>query len=194
MKKPMLLVLIGAILVSAIITGFLFLRGNEDTWICQSGQWIAHGTPSSAQPTSGCGEEQMTETSTETTLPNVPNGLFDEVPSATLTCNKEVQMHELMQPIFASYFTEVKTRPCGTCDKNPICVRYIPKFKFTALDVNTIQSQLLSLGYKQYDEMKRDLATDKITFGMLKNIDNKPLGIFFSFSLSNQEVRLITEL
>ena len=190
----MLLALIGAILVSAIITGFLFLRGNEDTWICQNGQWVTHGSPSSAQPTSGCGEEQMTEASTESTLPNVPNAAFDQMTSETLTCNKELQMHETTQPVFTSYFTEVKQKSCGACDTNPICVQYVPKFKFTALDVNTIESQLLSMGYVVYEEIKRDLKTDIITFGVKKNINNKPFGIFFSFSLANQDVRLITEL
>ena len=190
----MLLVLIGAILVSAIITGFLFLRGNEDTWICQSGQWIAHGHPSSAQPTSGCGEEQTTVTSIETTLPNVPNEAFDQMTSETLTCNKEVQLHELMQSVFTSYFTEVKQKSCGKCDANPICVQYVPKFKFTALDLNTIESKMLSLGYKEYDAMKRDLKTDIVSFGFIKDIDSKPFGIFFSFSLVNQDIKLLTEL
>lgn len=190
----MLLVLIGAILVSAIITGFLFLRGNEDTWICQNGQWIAHGHPSSAQPTSGCREEQVANVPTGTALPNVPNEAFDQMTSESLTCNKEVQLHELMLPIFTNYFTEIKQKSCGVCDENPICVQYVPKFKFTALDINEIESKMLALGYREYDAMKRDLKTDIVSFGFIKDIDNKPFGIFFSFSLANQDVQLITEL
>ena len=190
----MLLVLIGVILVSAIITGFLFLRGNEDTWICQNGQWIAHGSPSSAQPTSGCGGEQTTGMSTGATLPNIPNELFDQVTSVPLTCDKEIQMHEFMQPVFASLFTEVKQKSCGKCDVNPICLRYVPKYKFTALDVTMIQNQLLADGYTEYDVVKRDLKEDKITFGLIKDMDTKPFGIFFSFSLANQDVQIITEL
>ncbi len=57
MKKPILLILIGAMILAAIIIGFLFLRGNEDDWICVQGKWVAHGHPSSAQPTLGCAEE-----------------------------------------------------------------------------------------------------------------------------------------
>lgn len=29
--------------------------GNEDTWLCENGQWIRHGNPSGSEPTSGCG-------------------------------------------------------------------------------------------------------------------------------------------
>jgi len=57
MQKPRLFVLVVAIILSAVVISFLFLRGNEDTWICEQGKWIAHGYPSSAQPTSGCMEE-----------------------------------------------------------------------------------------------------------------------------------------
>jgi len=32
------------------------MGGPEDTWICEDGQWIRHGQPSSPPPTSGCGE------------------------------------------------------------------------------------------------------------------------------------------
>lgn len=194
MKKPMLLVLIGAILVSAIITGFLFLRGNEDTWLCQNGQWIAHGHPSSAQPTSGCGLKQTEKSPTGAALPNIPNSLFTELPSETLQCEQEVQLHALMQPVFTGFFEEVKTKSCGVCGKSPVCVQYIPKYTFTALDIDAIQSKLLALGYKEYDAQKRDLKTDTVTFGITKQVNNKPFGIFFSFSLTNHDVTMITEL
>jgi len=39
-----------------------FLRfvvgGDEDTWICENGNWVTHGNPSSTPPTTGCGEEK----------------------------------------------------------------------------------------------------------------------------------------
>lgn len=28
--------------------------GGEDTWLCEDGQWVKHGNPSSAQPTTPC--------------------------------------------------------------------------------------------------------------------------------------------
>lgn len=51
MKK----IAIGLIVVLAIVLGLvLFLRSNEDTWICSNGQWIKHGNPSSPKPTTAC--------------------------------------------------------------------------------------------------------------------------------------------
>jgi len=42
-----------------IIGTFVVLRfiTPEDTWICQNGNWVKHGNPTSSQPTSGCGNE-----------------------------------------------------------------------------------------------------------------------------------------
>ncbi len=49
MKK---IILIVAIIILVII-GIRFLS-NEDTWICQNGQWVKHGNPKSAMPISFC--------------------------------------------------------------------------------------------------------------------------------------------
>lgn len=37
-----------------IIIVFVLLRGNEDDWICQNGNWVKHGNPSQPAPTSFC--------------------------------------------------------------------------------------------------------------------------------------------
>lgn len=34
--------------------GILFLRGNEDSWICQHGVWVQHGHPKATIPTIPC--------------------------------------------------------------------------------------------------------------------------------------------
>lgn len=33
---------------------FIILRFNEDTWICENGQWVKHGVPNSPMPESQC--------------------------------------------------------------------------------------------------------------------------------------------
>lgn len=39
-----------------ILAGVLFVvRGDEDTWLCQNGQWVKHGNPTAPMPTVGCG-------------------------------------------------------------------------------------------------------------------------------------------
>src|SRR4030042_5777151 len=54
-----------------IITAFVFLaglllllRGDEDSWMCENGQWVKHGFPSAPKPdypclVNGSGEEPL---------------------------------------------------------------------------------------------------------------------------------------
>lgn len=49
------------VVVLAVTVGFLVIARlslPEDTWLCTDGEWIQHGHPSVAMPTSGCGEEK----------------------------------------------------------------------------------------------------------------------------------------
>lgn len=62
MRKILIIsgIVLGLLLV--LTGGFLALRfifgGNEDTWLCENGQWVKHGNPSSEKPTEGCGESE----------------------------------------------------------------------------------------------------------------------------------------
>lgn len=40
--------------ILAGVAALIFLRGNEDTWLCQNGEWVKHGNPSSLAPAEGC--------------------------------------------------------------------------------------------------------------------------------------------
>lgn len=42
------------ILAALVFVFLMFLRGDEDTWLCQNGQWVKHGQPSAPQPTTQC--------------------------------------------------------------------------------------------------------------------------------------------
>jgi len=56
MKK--ILIYIGlSIFILAAIFGFLrmVVGGGEDTWICDDGEWVKHGAPSTSRPEGGCG-------------------------------------------------------------------------------------------------------------------------------------------
>jgi len=48
-----------AVVVILIVAGvaIFLIRGDEDTWICENGQWVKHGSPSVAQPDEPCGED-----------------------------------------------------------------------------------------------------------------------------------------
>lgn len=52
---------IGIVVLAAVATVFIFVRGDEDTWLCQGGQWVKHGMPSAPMPTSRCGETSPLE-------------------------------------------------------------------------------------------------------------------------------------
>jgi len=36
------------------------LRGSEDSWICQDGTWVKHGSPSASKPVGPCGKKKST--------------------------------------------------------------------------------------------------------------------------------------
>ena len=58
MKKTWLIIII----VLVCVGGFLLLARlltGEDSWICQSGQWVKHGAPSSPMPSKPCGSSNL---------------------------------------------------------------------------------------------------------------------------------------
>lgn len=44
------------ILICVVIIGLIIFRTNKDAWICQNGQWVKHGNPTSTQPTATCSQ------------------------------------------------------------------------------------------------------------------------------------------
>lgn len=72
------LIIIG--IIALILLGVLalaILRGDEDTWLCQNGQWVRHGNPSSPMPTSGCPISTASPTPTLTPTPSVQADLIE---------------------------------------------------------------------------------------------------------------------
>ncbi|MFH1427427.1 MAG: GerMN domain-containing protein [Patescibacteria group bacterium] len=57
MKHALIIIIILAILTVAAIIG-LRLFTDEDTWLCENGEWVKHGNPSAPMPENGCGEEE----------------------------------------------------------------------------------------------------------------------------------------
>lgn len=55
MKKNYLYIILIA-LAAILAAGFILmlLRGDEDTWLCQDGQWVKHGQPYAAAPETPC--------------------------------------------------------------------------------------------------------------------------------------------
>lgn len=53
------------LLIFLFVLFFIFIRKDEDTWICDNGNWIKHGNPSAPVPTEICnGGENKIEDNT----------------------------------------------------------------------------------------------------------------------------------
>ena len=46
-----LIVIVGLIILFVV---FVFLKGSEDTWLCENGEWVRHGVPSASMPSKPC--------------------------------------------------------------------------------------------------------------------------------------------
>lgn len=55
------------IVIILLVIAWGFLRGPEDTWLCENGEWVKHGSPSSSKPSEPCekGKEKKEATSFE---------------------------------------------------------------------------------------------------------------------------------
>ena len=54
MKPTYIIILILFLLAVAISVLRFGLGGDEDSWLCENGQWVAHGHPQQSQPTNPC--------------------------------------------------------------------------------------------------------------------------------------------
>jgi hypothetical protein len=58
MKKTIIITAVLLLIAGGAV--LIMLRGNEDNWICEDGQWARHGNPSSPMPTDPCGVQSET--------------------------------------------------------------------------------------------------------------------------------------
>jgi hypothetical protein len=74
------------IIAVAIVTlSIRFLSGDEDTWLCQNGQWVKHGKPSAAMPTTLCGKVNHNLTATSSNEISVTNPQPNQTINSPLT-------------------------------------------------------------------------------------------------------------
>jgi hypothetical protein len=57
-------IIVASLIIFLLGFSFLFLRfvigGDEDTWLCENGQWVKHGNPSRVKPSETCGQPKKT--------------------------------------------------------------------------------------------------------------------------------------
>lgn len=54
MKKNHFIILLVILAIILFVFSIRFLSGNEDSWICEKGEWVKHGNPSAEKPTIPC--------------------------------------------------------------------------------------------------------------------------------------------
>ncbi|OGM89424.1 hypothetical protein A3J77_01950 [Candidatus Wolfebacteria bacterium RBG_13_41_7] len=54
MNKKLIFLTVISFIVLVEVATLIFLRGDEDIWLCQNGEWVKHGNPSSQAPIEGC--------------------------------------------------------------------------------------------------------------------------------------------
>ena len=57
--KTLKIIGLAALVLIIAALGFRFLSGPEDTWLCQNGQWVKHGQPSTSKPTTVCDSQKL---------------------------------------------------------------------------------------------------------------------------------------
>lgn len=55
--KKIILVIAGLLLVTGVAAFGIKVLFEEDSWICQNGEWMKHGNPSTPRPSVDCGVE-----------------------------------------------------------------------------------------------------------------------------------------
>ncbi|MBI5766000.1 hypothetical protein HZA71_02110 [Candidatus Falkowbacteria bacterium] len=90
MKKNQNLSIVLIIILLILAIGFflMLIRGDEDTWLCQNGQWIKHGNPSAPQPLESCGaavNDNQNQANNNTNNTNINIGNQTE-PNITVSC------------------------------------------------------------------------------------------------------------
>lgn len=56
MKTKLIIISVVVLVILVIFGALIFLRGDEDNWICENGAWTKHGNPKGAMPETPCGE------------------------------------------------------------------------------------------------------------------------------------------
>lgn len=54
MSKSLKILIILALIIAVLGVVRFVIGGDEDTWICDNGQWVKHGAPSAPMPTETC--------------------------------------------------------------------------------------------------------------------------------------------
>lgn len=57
MNRNTTAIIVSVAIVVALAVAVVYLRGDEDGWVCSNGAWSRHGSPDEPMPLTGCGQE-----------------------------------------------------------------------------------------------------------------------------------------
>jgi len=72
MKKFIIAICLVLILIITVFSIRFIIGGPEDTWLCQNGQWVKHGSPKDPAPTTGCQKEAQDNSQEEKIIVKKP--------------------------------------------------------------------------------------------------------------------------
>ncbi|MFH1822885.1 MAG: GerMN domain-containing protein [Patescibacteria group bacterium] len=105
MKQALIIIIILAIVTFTAIIG-LRLFTDEDTWLCDNGEWVKHGNPSAPMPESGCGEEKPVITSF-TECEQAGNTILESYPRQCQTPEEELFAEDIGNELEKTDFIRV---------------------------------------------------------------------------------------
>lgn len=80
MKKTIIILSVAALVLTIAIGSLLFLRRDEDTWICKDWEWVKHGNPSTPMPTMPCGTAEALQGGAESSSQAGPAPALNDNP------------------------------------------------------------------------------------------------------------------
>jgi len=93
MSKKATLIIGILVMIAAAAAVLLVLRGDEDTWLCQNGQWVKHGNPSASMPTAGCNiSNSTTPTPSSTPSPSQVSEIIVSSPQPNQTVSSPMNI------------------------------------------------------------------------------------------------------
>jgi len=99
-SKILLIIVIAVIILGAVILGLRFLT-DEDTWLCQNGQWVKHGNPSAPMPTTLCPGAKINQNENQNTNENI---------------NQNVNVEPINEPVAVNPSGVIVTKPAANSE------------------------------------------------------------------------------
>lgn len=177
-KQKILTLSLLVLIVVVVFLAIRFLSGDEDTWLCQNGQWVKHGNPAALEPITPCeldNNQVQPEPLTNITI-NQP--LVDAIISSPVTIKGlarvfenvlQVRIKDASGQVLAENSTMANSQDIGLFGPYQIDLAYnnpqtregvIEAFQYSAKDGSEIDKVAIAITFADYQTQ-----TVKVYFG-----------------------------